>query len=74
MDNAQLKSWVEEQWRLGGLKAFMEQFEKRKKSLTQAALERGDHEHEKGQVAALAWACKLPESLMTENDDTGADT
>lgn len=74
MDDSRLKSWVEEQWRLGGLKAFIERVNTRKESVTKAALMPGDHEYEKGQVAALQWACNLPESIMTEKDDTGADT
>lgn len=74
MDDARLKSWVEEQWKLRGLKAFLERVWRRKESLTKAALMPGDHEHEKGQVAALQWVDDLPKSIMKEKDDTGADT
>ena len=74
MDDALLKSWVESQMKLGGLKAFMRKFEERKASMTIVALQPGDHEYEKGQVSALEWACDLPETIMQEDVDTGADT
>lgn len=74
MDDAALKSWLEQQWKLGGLKAFMKRIETRKESMIAAALMKGDSEFEKGQVAELFWVCDLPESIMKETDDTGADT
>lgn len=74
MDDPQLKAWVEEQYKLGGLKAFIGRIDNRMESITKAVLMPGEHEYEKGQVAALQWVCNLPESITTEEDDTGADT
>ena len=66
MKSSDFRAWLIDQKKIGFLDYFLGGIEKRANDLTTAALQDGDTNFDKGQVAALRWVLKQPEELATK--------
>lgn len=56
--------WLQSQYSIPGFQAFLKMITDKHKSRTDAAVDRGDTEFEKGEASALKWVKNLPDELM----------
>ena len=66
MKPSDFRAWLIDQKKIGFLDYLLGGIEKKANDLTTAALQDGDTNFDKGQVAALRWVLKQPEELATK--------